>query len=435
MPNPEHLSMLEQGVTAWNAWRERQPDVCPDLAKADLVGRKLQGIKLCFANVEEADLSQSDLTNSDLRSAKLMGANLCAATLSGTDATEANFSGAQLLYARLVGANLTHADFGDAKVWSADLTKANLFNACLKGIDLVNSHLREANLALADLEGANLKGADLSEAILTQADLSWARLTRGNVRSAKLSKANLSHADLCETDFSGADLSEANLTSSVLIKTRLVDANISRCRIYGISAWGITLKGATQSNLVITDHDEPTITVDNLEVDQFIYLLLHNEKIRHLIDTITSKVVLVLGRFTPERKAILDAIRDELQKRDYSPVVFDFEKPANRDLTETISILAHMARFVIADITEAKSIPQELERIVPDLPSVPVQPILLASQQEYSMFEHFRRYSWVLEPVLYQTQEELLAHLEERVIIPAENKAKEQLATTASKTM
>jgi uncharacterized protein YjbI with pentapeptide repeats len=427
--------MLEQGVTAWNAWRERQPDVCPDLAKADLVGRKLQGIKLCFANVEEADLSQSDLTNSDLRSAKLMGANLCAATLSGTDATEANFSGAQLLYARLVGANLTHANFGDAKVWSADLTKANLFNACLKGIDLVNSHLREANLALADLEGANLKGADLSEAILTQADLSWARLTRGNVRSAKLSKANLSHADLCETDFSGADLSEANLTSSVLIKTRLVDANISRCRIYGISAWGITLKGATQSNLVITDHDEPTITVDNLEVGQFIYLLLHNEKIRHLIDTITSKVVLVLGRFTPERKAILDAIRDELQKRDYSPVVFDFEKPANRDLTETISILAHMARFVIADITEAKSIPQELERIVPDLPSVPVQPILLASQQEYSMFEHCRRYSWVLEPVLYQTQEELLAHLEERVIIPAENKAKEQLATTASKTM
>lgn len=186
---------------------------------------------------------------------------------------------------------------------------------------------------------------------------------------------------------------------------------------------------------MITDHDEPTITVDNLEVGQFIYLLLHNEKIRHLIDTITSKVVLVLGRFTPERKAILDAIRDELRKRDYSPVVFDFEKPANRDLTETISILAHMARFVIADITEAKSIPQELERIVPDLPSVPVQPILLASQQEYSMFEHFRRYSWVLEPVLYQTQEELIEHLEEKVIIPAEDKAKEQIATTPSKTM
>src|SRR5215207_2029801 len=33
---------------------------------------------------------------------------------------------------------------------------------------------------------------------------------------------------------------------------------------------------------------EPEITVDNIEVAQFVYLLLHNEKIRDVIDTITS---------------------------------------------------------------------------------------------------------------------------------------------------
>jgi hypothetical protein len=137
---------------------------------------------------------------------------------------------------------------------------------------------------------------------------------------------------------------------------------------------------------------ESPIQVDNLEVAQFIYLLLNNAKIRSVIDTITSKVVLILGRFTPERKVVLDAIRDELRKRDYLPVLFDFEKPASRDLTETISTLAHMARFVIADITDAKSIPQELMAIVPNMPSVPVQPLLLASQHEYGMFEHFRNY-------------------------------------------
>jgi hypothetical protein len=46
-------------------------------------------------------------------------------------------------------------------------------------------------------------------------------------------------------------------------------------------------------------------------------LLLHNQKVRDVIDTITSKVVLILGRFTDERKAVLDALREELRKRNY----------------------------------------------------------------------------------------------------------------------
>ena len=108
---------------------------------------------------------------------------------------------------------------------------------------------------------------------------------------------------------------------------------------------------------------------DNIEVAQFVYLLLHNEKIRDVIDTIGKKAVLILGRFTAERKAVLDALREELRKRDYLPILFDFDVPATRDITETVSLLARMARFVVADITDARSIPQELSVIVPDLPS------------------------------------------------------------------
>jgi len=67
-------------------------------------------------------------------------------------------------------------------------------------------------------------------------------------------------------------------------------------------------------------------------------------------------VVLILGRFTDERKAVLDALREELRKRDYLPILFDFDVPARRDITETMSLLARMARFVVADITDAKSI-------------------------------------------------------------------------------
>ena len=84
-----------------------------------------------------------------------------------------------------------------------------------------------------------------------------------------------------------------------------------------------------------------------------------------------------------------------------------------------------MARFVVADITDAKSVPQELGIIVPDLPSVPVQPLLLARSDEYSMFEHFRRYPWVLNPYRYESQEQLIGNLADRVICPAEAKVLE----------
>jgi hypothetical protein len=74
-----------------------------------------------------------------------------------------------------------------------------------------------------------------------------------------------------------------------LMVTNLEGANLTGCSVYGISAWDVNLAGAQQSDLVITRPDEPVITVDNLEVAQFIYLLLHNEKIREVIDTIGKK--------------------------------------------------------------------------------------------------------------------------------------------------
>ncbi len=215
-----------------------------------------------------------------------------------------------------------------------------------------------------------------------------------------------------------------------MVETNFERADLIGCSVYGIAAWNVKIKGTKQLNLVITPigEDEPEITVDNLEVAQFIYLLLHNEKIREVIETITSKAVLILGRFTPARKAVLDAMREELRRRNYLPILFDFEAPGSRDFTETISTLAHMARFIIADLTEPSSLPKELEAIVPTL-AVPVQPLMEGATRPYAMFRDYWKYSWVLKVHRYENLEGLITSLGDKVIAPAEVEVQKLEAT------
>jgi hypothetical protein len=235
--------------------------------------------------------------------------------------------------------------------------------------------------------------------------------------------AYLNGANLIGANLSGANLAGTYLEHATLVHADLRDADLTGCRIYGISAWDVKLEGAKQQNLIITPWGESTVSVDNIEVGQFIYLMLNNQKIRGVIDTITSKGVLILVRFTAERKAVLDALREELRKRDYLQILFDFNVSATRDITETVSLLARMARFIIADLTDPSSIPKELEAIVPSL-AVPVQPLLEGASRPYAVFRDYWKYEWVLPVYRYEGLEPLLATLAEKVIVPAEGKVK-----------
>lgn len=373
MDSEQQLELLTTNVAWWNSWRQENLAIRPDLSTADLVSRDLRG-----ADLREANLNDTNLTGSNLAGANLTGASLVWADMTEADLREVNLSGARL-------------------------DKATLYKTNLLGAVLTNATLVEANLTEACLE----------------ADLTAVDLTRARLIEADLIAANLSDAILRDADLSGARL----------LHTRLPNADLRGCKVYGVSTWDTDLSGAKQDDLII--NEDPTITVDHLELAQFVYLLLNNERIRDIIDTMTSKVVLILGRFTTQRKRVLDALRETLRARDYSPVVFDFQKPVSRDTTETISLLAHMARFIVADITAARSIPQELERIVPDLPSVPVQPLLARSASEYGMFESLRRFPWVLPVYRYPNVAELLESVEAKVIAPAEAKVSEQWRSPA----
>lgn len=294
-----------------------------------------------------------------------------------------------------------------------------------RGVESWNQWRDENKRIEPDLSGADLSSANFSSADLGKVNFSGTNLMFSTLVETNLAEANLSGANLRQADLRRANLRGANLMFASLVQTNLTEADLSNCHIYGISTWSLSLNGAKQVNLVITPPQEATITVDNLEIAQFIYSLLNNRNIREIIDSLTSKIVLIMGRFTPERKIVLDALRDELRNHNYLPILFDFEKPASRDITETVSTLAHLSRFIIADLTDAKSIPQELNRIVPQLPSVPVQPLIHVSGQEYTMFEQFNKYPWVLNTFRYKNISDLLKSLQENIIKPAEEKAQE----------
>jgi Pentapeptide repeats (8 copies) len=360
MANQEQVEILKQGVQVWNRWRARNLGF-----QVDLFGAGLSGADLREANLSRADLRQADLWKADL--------------------------------------------------WKADLSEADLSGASLMGASLSRAYLGGARLYGAHLFGADLSGADLREADLSGADLSGADLNETDLRGALLMGADLKRANL-----SGADLREADLRGTSLIRTLIDKAKISGSLVYAINVLDLKGEFEEQKDLIITASKTPIITVDNIKVAQFIHLILNNEEIRDVINTLTSKSVLILGRFSiPERKSILDALRNKLREYNLLPIVFDFDRPTDKDFTETINILARLSLFVIADITNPKSSPLELQATVPDY-QIPFVPIIQEGEQPFArMVDLQKKYNWVMDTLYYDSIETLINALKPAIIDPA----------------
>ena len=148
MANKEHSNILRQGADVWNAWRDENPGVRPDLK-----GAKLIGTNLSRANLSGAVISSADLTN-----ARLVDANLFRADLILTNLQDADLSGANLCSAVLLRANFQEADLNGANLSGASLSFA-LFN----GTKLHQTNLHEAILSettFADVELTESKGLE-----------------------------------------------------------------------------------------------------------------------------------------------------------------------------------------------------------------------------------------------------------------------------------
>ena len=335
--------------------------------------RRKMAMWQAYQKAREVDLRGVDVSYAFLGKADLQGADLSHATFKGTRLKRAHFDGATLD--------------------GAELSESLLLGATFEEASLAGTIIRGANAADATFRGANLRGADLSGSILTGVDLSGADLTEAN-------------------------LSDTDLANAVFVGTTVTDAVFDGATVYGLSAWDLDGEPASSQSLRIT-REAPAITVENLKVAQFVYMMYRNPEIREVLDTVTRKVVLILCRFTDGRKQVLDNLRSALRDFDLVPVVFDFEKPQDRNLTETVTVLAKMARFVVADLTDPKSVPHELKAIAPSV-AVPIRLIIRSDQEPYAMVRDLYDHYWVLKPFRYDNETHLIESLESEIIGPSE---------------
>lgn len=156
MADQSHLKKLNEGVTAWNKWREECPAIFPDLRKAPLHGKTLTGIDFRRTNLDEADLSN---------------ANLCSASLDFTSLCQTNLSGAVLR-----NASLYRTNFKETFLQRTNFDKASLLETAFLNVDLSETINLETTVHL----GPSTIGIDTIQR------------SRGNIPKAFLIEAGVS---------------------------------------------------------------------------------------------------------------------------------------------------------------------------------------------------------------------------------------------------
>lgn len=270
MTSEELLSILKQGVEAWNAWREDYPDIEVDLCKADLAGADLAGANLSKVQLRDADLRKADLSGTYLRGAWLYAAKLHKVNLCKADLVNANLENTDLQEADLRGANLGCADlhYADLRgvikddatnmrskwrlVWQlvnqggkdqdlhgTDLSRTRLCGVNLNGANLSGAHLNGTDLTDAHLQGTKLIGADLKNVRLSGANLKGADLRRANLSETRLYDVNLNQTDLCE-----ADLCKSELRDTTIVQTKLCSAKLCSAKLVDVHFNESDIEGA-----------------------------------------------------------------------------------------------------------------------------------------------------------------------------------------------
>ena len=138
-------------------------------------------------------------------------------------------------------------------------------------------------------------------------------------------------------------MSNNDLSKIILGDTNLINTTLKIVTIYRIAVWDVQLDGAEQINLAITPEDEPTIALDNLKVAQFLYLLLNSQELHDVHDFVIERGIQLLGRRGGSGLEELKTIATKAREHKYFPIIFDFDRLINCDLSEIVMTIADLS--------------------------------------------------------------------------------------------
>lgn len=375
MANPQHENILSLGVEKWNEWRQLNPGIEPDLSNSFIP----RGLLL-----KEEDPVRKELTKK---------ASNYHAIRDKIVKQVINFSGVNFYRSSFEGGWFSDANFEGANFYEADLSRANLSNTNLRNC---------------------------------------------NFRKAYLDRANLS----------GAKIINANLNRATLVNANICSARIENCIVYGVSAWGlITDINTFQRNLMMEDTnvtgdnimeevaritEHYPLMVDDIEVAQFIHFIKNYSNLGKGLTAMLEKGVLLLGKFREGGREILEKVAGIVRSRKLIPIIFDFDGPRGSNIIETVTVLAGISRFVVANLN-GSSVPAELERITANFKR-PIITYLNSAEEDkiYAMFSDKLSLSNVL-IFKYANELELSEKLDRKLLEAEDNFQQAQKEQSAAK--
>lgn len=136
MADQHHFKKLNEGVQAWNRWRQEHPEISPDLRKADL---------------HEVALSRIDFRRTNLDGANLRGANLRAALFDYASLCQTDLSNAKLR-----DVSLHRTFFKETILQHTNFHKASLLDTAFLNVDFSEA----INLDTVIHDGSSIIGID-----------------------------------------------------------------------------------------------------------------------------------------------------------------------------------------------------------------------------------------------------------------------------------